>query len=118
MTLGQRLKTLRTSKRWTLKETAEKLGLTGHSTYSNWEYDRTEPDLEMLKKIAEIYDVDVQFLLTGITSEDEIDYSLDLEVLLKDKKLKWNNEVLTEEEKKKAIEILNILLNGKKKGTT
>lgn len=114
MGLGERLKKLRKSRRWTLKETAEKLGLTGHSTYSNWEYDRTEPDLEMLNKIADLFDVDVQFLLTGLTAEDEIDYSLDLEELLKDKNLTWRNEALTEEEKKKAIEILNILLDGKR----
>jgi transcriptional regulator with XRE-family HTH domain len=114
VTLGQRLKRLRNNKRWTLKEAAEKLGLSGHSTYSNWEYGRTEPDLEMLKKIAELFDVDVQYLLTGNTSEYDVDFTIDLEELLKDKNLTWKNEILSDDEKKRALEILKILLNGKK----
>lgn len=114
MTLGQRLKKLRNSKRWTLKEVADKLGLSGHSTYSNWEYERTEPDLEMLNRIAEIYDVDVKYLLTGNESKYDVDFSFDLEELLKDKKLTWGEEVLTEDEKKRAIDILKILLDKKK----
>lgn len=111
MTLGERLKKLRKEKRWTLKEVAAKLGLSGHSTYSNWEYDRTEPDVEMLKKIADMYDVEVSYLLTGTT---EIDYSYDLKELLADKELLWDGKKLTEEEKDRAINILNILLQNKK----
>lgn len=61
-TLGSRLKELRGKRRWTLNEVAAKLGLRGHSTYSNWEYDRTEPDTEMLTRIAELYGVTVDWL--------------------------------------------------------
>ncbi|MFY0760238.1 helix-turn-helix transcriptional regulator [Metabacillus dongyingensis] len=115
MSLGERLKTLRKRNRWTLKEVAAKLKLSGHSTYSNWEYGRTEPDLDMLKNIAEMYEVTVEYLMTGESSivHDESE-SYDLEVLLKDKTLTWGDEVLNEEEKQRAIEILNILLNKQK----
>jgi transcriptional regulator with XRE-family HTH domain len=115
MTLGQRLKSLRNQNRWTLKEVASKLKLSGHSTYSNWEYERTEPDVNMLKNIAELYGVTLEYLMTGEkeTSEDDKE-QYDLEKLLKDKKLTWGDEVLNEDEKKRAIEILNILLNNKK----
>jgi transcriptional regulator with XRE-family HTH domain len=113
MALNDILKKLRNEKRWTLKEVAEKLGLVGHSTYSNWEYGRTEPDLEMLKKIASIYDVDVKYLLTG--SNQEIDYeSYNLNELLKDKTIKWDGVELTAEEKERALDILNILLKKQK----
>ncbi|WHY76107.1 helix-turn-helix transcriptional regulator [Neobacillus sp. WH10] len=113
MTLGKILKDLRTKNRWTLKEVAQKLGLSGHSTYSNWEYGRTEPDVEMLKKIAILYDVDLKYLLTG--SNEEVDYeSHDLKELLGAKILTWGDEVLDEEERKKAIEVINILLKKQK----
>ena len=111
MSLGERLKNLRKSKKWTLKEVAKKLGLSGHSTYSNWEYDRTEPDLDMLKKIAELYDVEVSYLLTG---EDEIDYTYDLKDLLKGKNLTFEGKRLTESQKDQAIDILNIILKDMK----
>jgi transcriptional regulator with XRE-family HTH domain len=62
-TLGQKLRKLRKSKKWTLGEVAKKLGLKGHSTYSNWEYDRREPDLETIARIAELYDVDPNYLM-------------------------------------------------------
>jgi transcriptional regulator with XRE-family HTH domain len=66
-TLGKRLKKLRTQKRWTLGEVAEKLSLRGHSTYSNWEYDRTEPDTEMLGKLADLFGITVDQLLGSNT---------------------------------------------------
>lgn len=69
MTLGQRLKRLRKSKKWTLVEAAEKLQLKSHSTYSNWEYDRTEPDLDTLSKLADLYEVPVNYLMFGEVKE-------------------------------------------------
>ena len=65
-TLGERLKAERTKRNWTLNQVANKLGLKGHSTYSNWEYGKREPDSEMLRKLAELYDVSTDYLL-GIT---------------------------------------------------
>ncbi|MDF1510533.1 helix-turn-helix transcriptional regulator [Robertmurraya sp. DFI.2.37] len=65
MSLGKRLKSLRTKRKWTLKEVADKLELSSHSTYSNWEYDRTQPDYEMLKKLAELYEVSTDYLING-----------------------------------------------------
>lgn len=65
MTLGERLKKLRKNKKWTLQEVSEKLNLNSHSTYSNWEYDRTQPDLGTLSNLADIYDVSIDYLLTG-----------------------------------------------------
>ncbi|WP_138755773.1 helix-turn-helix domain-containing protein [Paenibacillus sinopodophylli] len=61
--LGKRLKKMRAAKGWTLKEVAKRLGLKGHSTYSNWEYDRTEPDREMLIKLSEVMGCPPSYLL-------------------------------------------------------
>ncbi|MGE7650540.1 helix-turn-helix domain-containing protein [Peribacillus frigoritolerans] len=115
MTLGQRLKSLRTQNKWTLKEVASKLKLSGHSTYSNWEYERTEPDVNMLKNIAELYGVTLEYLMTGEEEVNQDDQEVyDLEKILKDKRLTWGKEELNEEEKQRAIEILKILMNKQK----
>lgn len=63
--LSDRLKRLRKMKGWTLEETAKRLGLRGYSTYSNWEYGRTEPDSNTLSKIAETFGVSTDFLING-----------------------------------------------------
>ena len=71
-TLGNRLKRLRKEKRWTQSEVANKLGLKGHSTYSNWEYDRTQPDADMLARIAEVFSVSVDWLTGRTKNKDDI----------------------------------------------
>lgn len=117
MTLKDRLKKLRKENKWTLKEVASKLGLSGHSTYSNWEYGRTEPDIEMLKMIAEMYGVTVEYLLSGEEykgKENKDANTYDLEELLRNKRITWGNEELNEEESKRAIEILRLLLDKQK----
>lgn len=115
MTLKDRLKKLRKEHKWTLKEVASKLGLSGHSTYSNWEYGRTEPDIEMLKMIAEMYGVTVEYLLSGENDNNKEDSNTyDLEELLRNKRITWGNEELNEEESRRAIEMLRLLLDKQK----
>lgn len=70
-TLGNRLKSERDKRGWTLGQVAVKLGLKGHSTYSNWEYDKRQPDHEMLDKLADLYDVSVDWLLGRAESHQE-----------------------------------------------
>jgi hypothetical protein len=60
----------------------------------------------MLKKLAQINDVNLNYLLTGSSSEIE---RYDLYEILKKKNLTWNGVELDEDEKEKAFEILNIL---------
>lgn len=108
MTLGQRLKKLRNDKKWTLKEVAEKLNLSGHSTYSNWEYGRTEPDVEMLKAISKLFDVNIEYLIYGtkehIATNEKV---YNLKEILTFQKLTWGNKIISQEEKQKALELLN-----------
>jgi transcriptional regulator with XRE-family HTH domain len=79
--LPKKLKSLRKERRWTLNEVAEKLELRGHSTYSNWEYGRTEPDTEMLKKIAGMYAVSLDYLLDR-TDDPSVNLSEDAKKIL------------------------------------
>jgi len=60
--LPKRMQLLRENRNWTKTDVAKKIGRT-LSTYANWEYGIREPDTEMIKKIAEVYEVSVDYLL-------------------------------------------------------
>jgi transcriptional regulator with XRE-family HTH domain len=59
------LENLRDNKGWSKTEVARRLGIKTVSTYANWEYGIRTPDKEMLAKIANLYDVSIDFLITG-----------------------------------------------------
>ena len=50
------LKAARVNKDWTQEQAAERLGVT-KDVVSNWERRRTFPDVRMLRKIEEVYEV-------------------------------------------------------------
>lgn len=58
--LGQRLTELRGTK--TQQDIADKLGIS-RARYSHYENDRVQPDTELLQKMAELFNVSVDFLL-------------------------------------------------------
>ncbi len=57
-TLGEMLKTLRTQSGMTQSELGEKLSISAQAI-SKWERDESQPDIETLKKLAEIYNVSI-----------------------------------------------------------
>lgn len=61
-TLGARLKTLRAGSGKTQEEIAQALG-TSRATLANWEVDRTQPDPDTLKRLADLYDVSIDYLV-------------------------------------------------------
>lgn len=61
--LPEKLEYLRNSKGWSKVEVSKRLGMKASSTYSNWEYGNREPDLETLKRIADLYGVSIDYLL-------------------------------------------------------
>ena len=63
----KRLKELRTEHEFTQKTLAEKLNTT-NSAVCDWEKGRTQPDLQMLTKIANLFEVSVDYLL-GLTGD-------------------------------------------------
>ena len=58
---GNRLKTLRFEKSYKQEEVAKKLGIPP-STYANWEQGRTEPSIEDIYKLSEVFNVDANEL--------------------------------------------------------
>ena len=60
----ENLKLARKGAGLTQKQVAEKLGVV-ESCYANWEQGRTEPNVENLGKLSEIFDISLDDLING-----------------------------------------------------
>lgn len=80
--IGSLIKELRLSKGYTAKEFSKKLHIP-YSTYSNYENNNREPNLDVLNKICENLDVTVDQLLSLSTLPLELRYSI-VDALLED----------------------------------
>jgi transcriptional regulator with XRE-family HTH domain len=65
MTLGTKLRNLRTAKKETLDSVAIKLNIS-KTAISKWEADKTKPSIDNLMKICDYYETDVYSLLENI----------------------------------------------------
>ncbi|MCM6843998.1 helix-turn-helix domain-containing protein [Latilactobacillus curvatus] len=61
--LSERLTYLRESKGWSKTLVVKKLGLKNLGTYANYEYGTREPDMEIIVKLAKLYEVTTDYLL-------------------------------------------------------
>jgi transcriptional regulator with XRE-family HTH domain len=62
MTLGERIKYLREKNGYAQKFVAEKIGVR-NNTLSSYESDKRQPDYDTLQKIADFFEVSVDYLL-------------------------------------------------------
>lgn len=69
MDIASTIKKLRKSSNMTQEELAEKLSVT-HQAVSNWERSKTQPDIETLKKMSEIFNVSIEEILYGKKIEE------------------------------------------------
>lgn len=102
----RRLIDLRESKNWSKTEVARRLGLSSMQRYANYEYGTNEPDSNMLKQIASLYNVTTDYLLGKNSTPswaNEKDTN-DLEKFLTDNEgsMTYGGEDLTEEEKEQV----------------
>lgn len=127
-TLGDRLTYLREKKGWTKTYVAKKLGIKTMSTYANWEYNLRQPDNEMLLKIADLYEVSVDFLLgnksannnkVDFSNKDERDIAKRMDELREDLSsasgLLFNGEPMSEEAKESLLEAMEFGIRLAKK---
>ncbi len=77
---SDKLKQLRESKGWSKTNVAKHLGI-GLSTYANWEYGISEPDIQTINQIATLYDVSNGYLMGNNNdgNEENETKSVDLE---------------------------------------
>lgn len=78
-TLGTRLRSAREKKRLSQVEVYRRTGI-NNKTLSRYENDGTEPDADSLKKLAELYEVSVDFLL-GVENREVRNYDPFLEAI-------------------------------------
>lgn len=60
--LGQRIYELRIARGWNQVQLAQKLNIT-KQTVSNWENDNIQPSIEMLVRLARLFNVSADYLL-------------------------------------------------------
>ncbi|MER2459399.1 helix-turn-helix domain-containing protein [Bacillus subtilis] len=108
---GKVLTELREKKGWSKSLVAKKLGLKTMSTYANWEYGLRKPDGEMLVKIANLYGVTTDYILTG-KKPNNINSDLfedpDLQIAFKDA------SDFSEEARRQAIDFIKYLKEKEK----
>lgn len=63
--IGKNIKFFREQKNISQSELAEKLNVTRQAV-SNWETEKTQPDIDTLHKIADVLEVDIEELIYGI----------------------------------------------------
>ncbi len=68
MEFKNRLKEIRIERKMTQRNVYELLSVSPNC-YASWEQGRTQPDIEMIKRLCEIFDVSADYLL-GITDDD------------------------------------------------
>lgn len=83
---AEKLKTLRKINVLTQKELAEKLKIKQNS-YSDWENGKSEPNIEMLVRIADYFDVSLDYLMGGKMKNITEEVSLCLKKLRMKRKL-------------------------------
>ena len=69
--LNERIKRLRKEKGLTQNQLADQLGVTDKAV-SKWEVGEANPDISLLVKMAQLFDVTVDYLLTGVSPEKEV----------------------------------------------
>ena len=63
MTLGQKIKKLRTEKGLTQKDLADDIHVT-FQTVSKWENDENEPDVSTIRELAKLFGCTLDYLLS------------------------------------------------------
>ncbi|MEY8748471.1 helix-turn-helix domain-containing protein [Bacillales bacterium AN1005] len=79
--LVNRLKELRLKRDWTIKYTAEKIDI-GASMYSGYESQLRLPPMELLPKIAEVFDTTTDYLLGSSKKDETTMFSTDIDWIL------------------------------------
>ena len=69
--IGDTISQLRKEKGWTQAELASKL-LVSDKAVSKWESNKGEPSIEFLPILAQLFDVSLEYLMTGKEKEDKI----------------------------------------------
>lgn len=79
MDLGNRIAHLRKRKGWTQNDLADLIFVTD-KTVSSWELNRTEPSLETLVKLSELFACSIGYLIYGDAEKSDIETEIKLKI--------------------------------------
>lgn len=102
-----RLKILREQKGWTKTDTAKKLKISPQR-YANYEYQSREPDFEMLKQIASLFDTTTDYLTGKTDTSVKENEKHDLNAML-DEARSFNGQPMNDNDR----EIIRTFLKGR-----
>lgn len=114
--IGDKLKALRLKKGLKQSEMAELLGLSA-SAVGMYEQNRRNPDSETLLKYSQIFEVSVDYLLSGDSSENKELMPEIRKFVLSQEGLMFDGEILSDDDLEQimnAIEISTALIKKKK----
>lgn len=83
MNLRNRISRLRKQKKWTQNELANKLFVVD-KTISSWESNRTEPSLETIVKLSELFGCSASYLLYGDIEKNDIETEIKIKMTEKE----------------------------------
>lgn len=107
MTIGERVKKLRTERGWTQKQLAEKCGYTSLTSINKIELGINNVPLSVLEKIAEVFGVQPAYLMGWTDNPDR-------ELSDKEKKFAEAVKNMSDDELDKMNDYLSFLLSKRK----
>lgn len=110
--LVNRLKELRLKRDWTIKYTAEKIDI-GASMYSGYESQLRLPPMELLPKIAEVFDTTTDYLLGSSKKDETTLFSIDIDWILSQEHINYKGVELTYKDKENVKVLLEMLLENR-----
>ncbi|MCT2346962.1 helix-turn-helix transcriptional regulator (plasmid) [Niallia taxi] len=110
--LVNRLKELRLKRDWTIKYTAEKIDI-GASMYSGYESQLRLPPMELLPKIAEVFDTTTDYLLGSSKKDETTMFSTDIDWILSQEHINYKGVELTYKDKENVKVLLEMLLENR-----
>ncbi|MCX4077536.1 helix-turn-helix transcriptional regulator [Bacillus subtilis] len=118
---GVKLKKLRKSKKLTLRDLADKLGVT-HSYLSKIERGVTNPSLKMINSLAEFFDVDQSYFFTDEKNldnftDEELELTFERDLSIENLREKYNltlgGKEVSDDEIKVMLEVLKAYRESK-----
>lgn len=104
--LGERLKEQRIHKKLRQEDVAAKIGI-ARTTYAMYEQNKREPDNETLQKLADFFDVRIDYLLGRVDDPFSFDKRENQDELTTIMYHKWDQ--LDERRRKQALKLIEIL---------
>jgi transcriptional regulator with XRE-family HTH domain len=120
MKMGDRLREERLKRGWSQVYVAKQLGLKRSSTYANWEYSLRDPSKEVMAKLAELFEITIDYLITGNSSSQLLIHQHNTATLQQDNILIINTDGLNEadiEFLKEQVELLRRRANSFQRST-